>query len=291
MNKDYNVNTKIKDKIASTERKIIDCHQHVNFHGYDADKLINHMNNLGAEKSWLLTWESIDGSLEPRYQHLSIEDVWMAHEKYPDRFIPFYAPDPRREDVEERLKKWVKKGIKGYGEHKVRIRIDNPDSIRIYNLCSELKLPVLFHMDVSLPTNPRFWYNMDMDGLEKVLKECHKTTFIAHGPGWWRYISGDAEKVKEYYPKDDVKEGGKVIKLLEKYPNLYGDISAYSGLNALTRDEEFGVDFINKFYKKLLYGTDYHDSKHLEYFLKGNKFSDKVLDSILWNNAETLIKY
>jgi len=271
-------------------KRVIDCHQHVNFPGYDVDRLISHLDNLGVGKAWLHTWESIDGSLELRYKHLSIEEVWNAYEKYPDRFIPFYAVDPRREDAEERLRKWVNKGVKGYGEHKVRIRIDNPDSVRMYKLCGELKLPLLFHMDVSLPDNPRFWYNMDIDGLEKVLKECPKTIFVAHGPGWWRYISKDAEKRKELYPKGKVGEGGKVVEMLEKYPNLYADISANSGLNALTRDEKFGIDFVERFHKKLLYGTDCYDSKHLEYLLEENRFSNKVLNAISWQNAESLIK-
>ncbi len=272
------------------KRRIIDCHQHVNFQGYDADKLVNHLDSLGVEKAWLLTWESVDGSLDWMYQHLSIEDAWRAYKKYPKRFIPFYAPDPRREDAEERLKKWAKRGIKGYGEHKVRIKIDNPDSLRIYKLCGELGLPVLFHMDVPLPPIPRFWYNVGIDDLEKVLKECPRTTFIAHGPGWWRYISGDAEKVKDTYPKGKTKKGGKVIRLLEKYPNLYGDLSAGSGLNALTRDRKFGINFVNKFYKKLLYGTDFHDSKHLEYLLTKNRFKDTVLDFVLRKNAESLVR-
>ncbi len=269
-------------------RKIIDCHQHVGFHGYDADKLAAHLRDLGVSKAWLLTWESVDGSLEPSYQHLSIAGVWGAYEKYPDLFIPFYAVDPRREDAEERLKKWVGKGVKGYGELKVRIRIDNPDSVRMYRLCGDLKLPVLFHMDFAFPDARGCWYNMDMDGLERVLKECPGTVFIAHGPGWWRYISGDAEQVEGSYPEGKVKEGGRITKLLEEYPNLYGDISAGSGFNALTRDKEFGLGFVEKFYKKLLYGTDYHDRKHLDYILETG-FSDEIVDFILSKNAESLV--
>lgn len=277
--------------ILARDKRIIDCHQHVDSHGYDANKLIEHLDNLRVEKAWLQTWESLDGSLEPHYRHASVEQVWNAYERYPDRFIPFYAVDPRREDAERRLKKWADKGIKGYGEHKVRIKIDNPDSVRIYKLCGELKLPVLFHMDIPFANNPRFWYNMDIDGLEKVLEECPGTTFIAHGPGWWRYISKDAETAEEAYPRGKVVEKGKAVQLLEKYPNLYADISANSGVNALTRDEKFGIRFVRKFCSKLLYGTDCYNSKHLEYLLKRNRFSDKVLNAVLWQNAESLIKH
>ena len=188
--------------------KIVDCHQHVNFCGYDADKLIRHMDDLGVKKAWLLSWESVDGGLDPCYSHLSVENVWHAHSKYPGRFVPFYAPDPRREDAEKRLKKWYDKGIRGFGEHKVRVRIDNPDSVRLYKVCGEMKLPVLFHVDVPPDSFRGMWYNTDIDDQEGVLRECKKTVFIAHGPGWWRYISKDEHLCRdEVYPKGKVKFG------------------------------------------------------------------------------------
>lgn len=270
--------------------KIIDCHQHVQFHGYNAEKLIKHLDDLGVSKAWLLTWESIDGSLEPGYTHFSIEGVWDAYQKYPDRFIPFYAPDPRREDVENRLKEWYEKGIKGFGEHKVRIKIDNPDSVEIYHLCGDMKLPVLFHMDIKVKGKKYGWYNADIDDLERVLKECKKTVFIAHGPGWWRYISKDEYKYRnEIYPRGKIKGEGKLIRLLDKYPNLYAEISAESGYNAITRDKDFGLRFLERFHKKILYGTDYHDRRHLDYLLNSG-LSQKILSYILYKNAERVIK-
>ena len=44
--------------------------------------------------------------------------------------------------------------------------------------------------------------------------------------------------------------------MLEEYPNVYGDISAGSGLGALTRDPEFGRDFVRRHRTKLLWATD-----------------------------------
>jgi predicted TIM-barrel fold metal-dependent hydrolase len=40
---------------------------------------------------------------------------------------------------------------------------------------------------------------------------------------------------------------------------MYGDLSAGSGLNALTRDEEFTRDFLVRHQDKLLFGSDCTD--------------------------------
>lgn len=45
-------------------------------------------------------------------------------------------------------------------------------------------------------------------------------------------------------------------RLLEKYDNLYADISAGSGWNALTRDPDFTPGFVERHWRKLLFGTD-----------------------------------
>lgn len=275
-------------KKAGKKRRIVECHQHVNWFGYTPEKLIEHYDALGIGTVWLHTWELVDGLSIPGYQHLDIGETWKAHEKYPDRFIPFYAPDPRRDDAEERLKAWFEKGIRGFGEHKARIRIDNPDSVRLYKMCGEMGLPVLFHADVSLPEAPRAWYNEDIEGLARVLTECSQTIFIAHGPGWWCYISGDEADARVRYPTGPVKPGGKVPEYLDRFENLYADISAGSGLGALTRDRDFGMKFVETFSRKLLYGTDYFDRLHLDY-LTGAGFPDEVLDRVLGQNAESLV--
>jgi predicted TIM-barrel fold metal-dependent hydrolase len=43
---------------------------------------------------------------------------------------------------------------------------------------------------------------------------------------------------------------------MEAYPNLWADLSAGSGHNAITRDPAFGIEFLDRFQDKLLFGTD-----------------------------------
>ena len=57
-------------------------------------------------------------------------------------------------------------------------------------------------------------------------------------------ISGDDEHGG--YPAGPVP-GGRVVELMRKYPNLLGDLSAGSGLNAIMRDRKFGISFLNDF--------------------------------------------
>ena len=45
-------------------------------------------------------------------------------------------------------------------------------------------------------------------------------------------------------------------KLLGDYPNLYGDMSANSGNNALSRDPEFTEGFLKRHKEKLIFGSD-----------------------------------
>jgi hypothetical protein len=44
---------------------------------------------------------------------------------------------------------------------------------------------------------------------------------------------------------------------MDKYPNLYGDLSAGSGAGAITRDPKFGREFLIRRADRLMFGTDF----------------------------------
>jgi len=82
-----------------------------------------------------------------------------------------------------------------------------------------------------------------------------KTRFIGHADAFWANISaGYANDVA--YPTGPVQRGGVTDKLLSDYPNLYGDLSANSGNNALYRDPEFTPGFLTRHQDKLMFGSD-----------------------------------
>jgi predicted TIM-barrel fold metal-dependent hydrolase len=44
---------------------------------------------------------------------------------------------------------------------------------------------------------------------------------------------------------------------MDQYGNLYGELSAGSGLNAIQRDPDFGREFLIRRADRLMFGTDY----------------------------------
>lgn len=273
------------------EHDIIDDHVHLGWFGINTgDQLIAHMDKVGIKQCWLSTWEAADGGLDTDYTHFPIEKGMRAHEEYPDRILPFYAVDPRREDAEGRLREFVKRGVKGYGELKLRLCCDHPDLVHLFRVCGELGLPVLIHFDKPFldGKTPCHWYGGDMDALERTLGRCPDTTFVGHGPGFWRHISGDEAQSADAYPKGQVAPGGQLLRLLESHSNLYCDLSAGSGLNALTRDHEFGLGFLRDFSDRALYGTDDFETAHRDYLLS-LELTDEERAAIFAGNAARLV--
>ena len=244
-----------KTKRAS---KYIDVHTHIGT-TWNGDQeltpngLLKWMDQHDIEKAVLLPLTSPEASSFP----LLTEPALKAAKQHADRFIPFCSIDPRRsvrggvKGFTSIIQKWVDKGAKGFGEHKVGLDFDDPLMMQVYEACQEVGIPLLFHMDTirgkDKPGLPR---------LEHALATFAKLNFIGHGPGWWASIAGDVKRLGGY-PKGPVQPGGAIDRLMDKYPNIYGDLSAGSGNNAIARDKEFGREFMIRRQDRLMFGTDY----------------------------------
>lgn len=125
----------------------IDTHLHVNFNGFDAENLIRHMDENLIEKCWLLGWEELNPPVTRLYRHLSIDDILKAHQQYPGRIIPFYAPDPASKNVRNDLERLMEKGLKGCGELKVSRKWEDSRLEDYLYIINDLKLPLVFHME------------------------------------------------------------------------------------------------------------------------------------------------
>ena len=88
-----------------------------------------------------------------------------------------------------------------------------------------------------------------------VLKAHPQTRFIGHADAFWANVSADYRN-EAAYPTGPIVRGGVTDRWLGDYPNLFGDISANSGNNALSRDPEFTADFLARHQGKLLFGSD-----------------------------------
>jgi predicted TIM-barrel fold metal-dependent hydrolase len=89
------------------------------------------------------------------------------------------------------------------------------------------------------------------------LKKYKRVRIIGHAQSFWSHISADVPPPdKTLYPTGPVKSGGLIDRLLAEYPNLYADMSAGSGFNAISRDEDFSAGFLQRHRKQLLFGSD-----------------------------------
>ena len=247
-----------KPKRAS---KYIDMHTHIGT-TWNGNKeltpkgLLEWMDEHDIEKAVLLPLTSPESTSFL----LLTEPALKAAKDHPDRFIPFCSIDPRTslrgglKGFVDVIKRWVDQGAKGFGEHKVGLNFDDPLMMRVYEACQEVGIPLLFHLDAIR--------GMDEPGLprlEHAIATFPKLNFIGHGPGWWASISGDIKTKKDLgsYPKGPVVTGGAIDRLMQKYPNIYGDLSAGSGANSISRDKKFGRDFMIRRQDRLMFGTDY----------------------------------
>jgi predicted TIM-barrel fold metal-dependent hydrolase len=76
--------------------------------------------------------------------------------------------------------------------------------------------------------------------------------------------------------------------LFDTYPNLWADLSAGSGRQALSRDPGHALQFINRYADRLLFGRDYYGTD-LHQFLQTLPLSAAVVEKIYWQNAERLV--
>jgi len=282
---------------------IIDAHNHPDWHGYNLPRFLDNMAQYGIAKTWLLSWESPDDEYDPTYNYTSLRDVrgpisfsrcLHYKEHAPDQFVLGYAPDPRRPDAIDQLQAAIEiHGVRVYGELKLRMMYDNLDVLRLFRFCGEKRLPVTVHIDYEFDSGhkyprPNWWYGGGIDAFERAICACPGTIFIGHAPGFWAHISNDDQFDKAPYPKGKVVPGGKLIHLLRQCPNLYADLSAGSGLNALQRDPEFALDFLTEFQDRLLFGRDYFDDR-LQQFLNTLSLPGDLLSKIYAGNALKLV--
>ncbi len=282
---------------------IIDAHNHPDWHGHNLDRFLQNIAQYNIDKTWLLTWECPPDEYDPEHNHTSLRDGWGAipfsrglryTEHAPDRFVLGYAPDPRRADAIDRLGAAIEiYGVRLYGELKLRMMYDNPDALRMFRFCGEKGLPVTVHIDYEFDTGskyprPNWWYGGGIEAFERALRACAETVFIGHAPGFWAHISGDDLYDQVPYPTGKVVPGGKLPQMFRQYPNLYADLSAGSGLNALTRDSPFAREFLLEFQDRLLYGRDCFDNRMQE-FLNSLGLPDEVLGKIYAGNALRLV--
>ncbi len=287
------------ERLAAAEfpaGRYVDVHTHLGqtwntTEPLSADALLRWMDASDIAQAVVLPLVSPESSSYP----LTTDFVLAQTRPHRDRLIPFCSVDPRTSysgglrGLVDMLKKYVDQGAKGFGEHKPGVHVDDPRNMTIYAACGELQLPLLFHLD-----NQRNLDAPGLPGLENALRQHPTTQFIGHGPGWWASISGSVTAADlARYPDGPVAPGGAIDALMDKYPNLHGDLSAGSGAQAIERDLEFGRAFLARRADRLMFGTDFlapgQKVPQLALFRKLQLAAD-VEAKIFRDNARTLLR-
>jgi predicted TIM-barrel fold metal-dependent hydrolase len=126
----------------------------------------------------------------------------------------------------------------------------------MYALAADLRVPILLHFqEVDHFAGEGAWSTGYAKTFESILKANPKTTFIGHADAFWANVSADYHN-EAAYPSGPIQRGGLTDKWLSDYPNLFGDLSANSGNNAMSRDSAFTADFLKRHQDKLFFGSD-----------------------------------
>lgn len=219
---------------------MLDTHLHLR---RDPDSCFTHMQGCGVTHAVLLT----PANSEDRAK--------QEMEKRPGRFARSVSADPAAPDVIRVFRDALSGGAVSLGELKYHLALDSAEMRRVYDISAELQVPVMLHIQSFPHFDGELPYNTGYPQFDKILKAYPKTIFVGHADLFWAHIGADVPTDRGY-PSGPVKPGGLTDRWLSDFPNLYADLSANSGNNALSRDPDFTRDFIRRHRDKLLFGSD-----------------------------------
>jgi predicted TIM-barrel fold metal-dependent hydrolase len=239
---------------------VIDIHQHTHYHDRTDLQLLAHQRAMGVTTTILLpsgrqvqrasTHEGKSNGLAARTG--GNDTVLEFARRHPGEFLFFANEVPDLPEARAELEKYLKLGAKGIGEQKFNVECDSEHIVRLAGLAREYRVPVLLHFQHGT-------YNKGFERFHKMLERFPQVNFIGHAQTWWGNIDKE-HKQEVLYPTGRVTPGGLTDRYLRDYPNMFADMSAGSGLNALQRDEEHTREFLKRHQDKLLYGSDCADT-------------------------------
>ena len=263
------------------------------------EKLVEFYDRHNIERGVLLPLVSPECNVPQ-----SCEDILEAAERFPGRFIPFCNIDPRalsndpHAPLEILLEQYKAKGCKGIGEVTCNLSFFDPYMRNLLRAVEKVGLPLTFHIGHRLGGCYGIYDEAGLPGLTESLIRYPDLIFFGHSVAFWSEISVmETADERIHLSAGKVKEGV-VPKLMRKFKNLMGDLSAGSGANALMRDEVYAVEFLNEFQDRLCFGMDVcldpcDANAKLAYFLlrlrDEGKISDEVFRKVARENAVRIL--
>ena len=271
----------------------------------NAEEVIKRYDEAGIEKGALLPIVSNEV-----YLPQSNEDILEMVEQYPDRFFPFCNIDPRAitnssdAPLGDILRYYKDKGCKGLGEVMPNLAVNDPKVQNLFKHAEDVGFPLTFDMMGRMGEMFGLYDEVGMPQLEQSLQKFPDLIIIGHSTAFWAEIGrlrtpADRSAVIRPnwdcvggFPNYPIDEEGAVPWLFRRYENLYADLSADCGYNALARDRAYGIQFLNEFQDRLLFGTDicppdmpFTPADYLIELRDSGEISEQVFNKVARENA------
>ena len=262
------------------------------------DQVLRRYDELDIERGALLPLIGPE-----TYLPQSNEDILDMCERSGGRFIPFVNIDPRAmtnspdAPLIDWLQHYKERGCRGVGEVMPNLPFADPRCQNLFKHVEAVGLPLTFDISDRIGGDYGFYDDPRPPQPENSLKRFPKLKVLGHGPAFWAEI-GPLETPADRggYPNYSFTEEGVVPKLFRRYANLYGDMSAGSGYNALARNPDYAARFLDEFQDRILFATDICTADAnlpLAGFLKGlleeGKISQEIFDKVARENAIRLL--
>ena len=222
------------------------------------EEVIRRYDELGIEKGVLLPL------IGPEfYLPQSNEDILDMCEASGGRFVPFCNIDPRgmTNSPNAPFDRWLwhyrDRGCRGIGEVMPNLPFEDPRCQNLFKHVEDVGFPLIFDISDRIGGRYGFYDDPGLPQLDRTLGKFPNLKILGHGPAYWAEM-GPLRKPEDRagYPEYSFEEEGIVPQLFRRHPNMYGDLSAGSGFNALARNPDYAVRFLNEFQDRLLFGTD-----------------------------------
>lgn len=240
----------------------IDIHLHLAYEQDDRrnrristyNEMLPHFQKLNITKGIVVSV----GELLPQLP--KNEECVAIYKDDPAHYAWMCDPEPiDPNSVYDTLRGYKAQGAVGVGELTCNLPLNDPALWAVFDAAGKLELPITLHMSPAVGCSYGVVDEPGLPLLEQCLKNFPNTVFVGHSACFWCEISGDAptdNRGRNGYPTGPVIPGGRIAQLLEQYPNLYCDLSATSGGQAITRDEKYGLAFLERFSDRMLFATD-----------------------------------
>lgn len=244
-----------------------------------AEEILDFYERLNIEKGVLLPIVAPEAQITT----LTSESTAFVAKKYPERFVWFCNVDPRAKDNSPTadlsciINYYKKLGAKGVGELTSHLYADDPMVDNLFSACEECNMPVTIHISPRMGEGYGIVDELGLPRLEKMLKKHPDLIVLGHSQPFWAEMSADVNlENRRDYPIGKVTEG-RIAELMREYGNLYCDLSANSGMNALQRDPDYAARFVEEFSDRLLYGCDICAPTNVHPF-EMDAFLDKMVE-------------